>query len=102
MRLMTPTTIELTYSLKPDALKPGIELQGRLAQIVKREAMGRFSRGEPLTFCISSGGISQHTSGEAQRHRAMALDQRAKGGLIAGEHAKSPRDDRGVITSQIL
>ena len=54
---MTPPTIELTYRLTPDALKPNIEVQGKLAHLIKREAMGRFSRGEDLTFCIDVDGL---------------------------------------------
>jgi AAA+ superfamily predicted ATPase len=57
MSLMTPPTIELTYQLTPDVLKPNIELQGKLAQLVKREAMGRFSRGEGITFTIDVAGL---------------------------------------------
>jgi hypothetical protein len=34
MSLMTPPTIELTYRLTPDALKPNIDVQGKLAQLV--------------------------------------------------------------------
>ena len=52
MSLTTPPTIELTYRLTPDALKPTIDVQGKLVQLVKTEAMGRHARGEDLTFTI--------------------------------------------------
>ena len=54
---LTPPTIELTYRLSPECLKPIIDVQAKLAQLVKREAMGRFSRGEDLTFNIDVAGL---------------------------------------------
>jgi SpoVK/Ycf46/Vps4 family AAA+-type ATPase len=49
---MIPPTIELTYRLTPECLKPNIDVKGKLVQLVKTEAMVRYSRGEDLTFNI--------------------------------------------------
>jgi len=57
MRLATPTTIELTYRLLQDVLKPTIDVQSKLVALIKREAMDRFSRGESLTFRVSVAGL---------------------------------------------
>src|SRR5437870_1457014 len=57
MGLTIPSRVELLYSLSPDVLKPHIDVQGKLAQLVKHEARARAERGESLTFRLSPSGL---------------------------------------------
>jgi SpoVK/Ycf46/Vps4 family AAA+-type ATPase len=57
MGLTSPSKVELFYSVTPDVLKPHIEVQGKLNQLVKQEALARAERGDPLTFRFSVSGL---------------------------------------------
>lgn len=52
-----PQKVELLYSVSPDVLKPNVDIQTKLTQFVKTEAMERLSQGMPLTFRLSIAGL---------------------------------------------
>jgi SpoVK/Ycf46/Vps4 family AAA+-type ATPase len=57
MDLMSPSKVELFYSVIPDVLKPHVEVQGKLNQLIKQEALARAKRGDPLNFRFSVSGL---------------------------------------------
>jgi SpoVK/Ycf46/Vps4 family AAA+-type ATPase len=58
MSVTTPTRVELVYSVNPpNVLQPTIQVQEKLPQLIKHEAMTRFSRGQPLHFRLNMAGL---------------------------------------------
>jgi hypothetical protein len=57
MGFLTPTRVELLYSIQPDILKPSVEVQEKIAALVKQEGLARAIRGESLTFRHSVAGL---------------------------------------------
>ena len=56
MSVTSPTRVELVYSLNPPhVLQPTLPVQDKVQQLIKYEAVPRFSRGEPLHFRLNLG-----------------------------------------------
>jgi ATPase family associated with various cellular activities (AAA) len=52
-----PHKVELLYAVSPDIFKPDPKVQVALIQLVKTEAMERFTQGESLAFRVSVTGL---------------------------------------------
>jgi hypothetical protein len=71
MGLITPPRVELVYSIEPDVLKPGVQAQTALAQLIKNEAAQRASRGESLFFRLNVAGLFEVSVAPHDEHISL-------------------------------
>jgi ATPase family protein associated with various cellular activities (AAA) len=82
MGLITPPRVELVYSIEPDVLKPGIQVQTALAQLIKNEAAQRVSRGESLFFRLNVAGLFEVSVAPHDEHISLPRKGRAAEFLV--------------------
>ena len=91
MGLVIPPRVELVYSIEPDVLKPGVQAQTALAQLIKNEASQRFSRGESLFFRLNVAGLFDTTWRVIAYEGEIEEDREKRPGLSRVTSVSSPR-----------